>query len=86
MYNGWHNWETWVVNLHFGDGLDEVLFAESEHELALEYKEFVESFVSEHTSVNKNEFVSELVFGALSEVNWWELARHVMDERDGQDR
>ncbi len=83
-YNGWTNWETWKVNLELLDGMT----AEDlniEHYTQDEYYEagqVIEEYVGEIISMeyNTDGFVSGIVHGFLSDVNWSELAKGFIDE------
>ena len=83
-YNGWTNWETWKVNLELLDGL-EASDLSIEHYTQDEYYEagqVIEQYVDEcigHEFTNDG-FVSGIVRGFLSDVNWSELAKCFIDE------
>jgi len=83
-YNGWTNYETWLVNLWFSDSYNEYFleqFREGEllekvnHDQLRDY--VVEGFLDEQTP--ENGLVTDLVNNAMSQVNWRELAEHVED-------
>lgn len=89
-YNGWTNYETWVVGLYLDwDGLRE-LFVEEKEEEDEEEKELSVYKISQRLKeMHENDFFPEgldnglycdLLRGALSEVNWFEIAKHVVDE------
>ncbi len=78
-YNGWTNYETWLVNLWFSDSYNEYFleqFREGEllekvnHDQLRDY--VVEGFLDEETP--ENGLVTDLVNNAMSQVNWRELA------------
>jgi hypothetical protein len=82
-YNGWTNWETWLVNLHY----EEIL-----RELVKEYgiitgQALKETFLSciEDDLQSNNTFISDLINGSLGAVNWWELLNHYRDEDEDED-
>ncbi len=85
-YNGWTNYETWLVNLWLTNeqGAAETMqeFAaasrangEAEWELADTLKEWVDGMVDE--SVPDNGMVRDLVNAALGSVDWREIARSI---------
>ena len=90
-YNGWTNYETWVVNLWLTNdsGSDEHLremardclthldgdMDDATWELAKRIEEDHDEFMPETTGV-----YSDLLNHALGCVNWGEIARHVISE------
>lgn len=83
-YNGWTNWETWKVNLELLDGLD-ASDLNIEHYTQDEYYEagqVIEEYVGELISMeyNTDGFVSGIVRGFMSDVNWSEIAKHFIDQ------
>jgi len=83
-YNGWRNWETWLTNLHHGDSLNEYyleLFREGNLTNPVEaddVKDYIESLIFEDV-LPESGFITDLVNGAMSEVDWQEIADHVED-------
>lgn len=95
-YNGWTNYETWVVNLwmdnnegsqgYWAERAQEI-FDDSEeddintreqaatHQLADELKDQHEEALPEVEG-----FAADLLNGAMSEVNWHEIAEHLINE------
>ncbi len=76
-YNGWTNWDTWSVNLHFGDywGADTGL--RDEPITAEEMKSDVEAFIDEALASmpeGQRLFIGDWL--NLSAVNWDEIADH----------
>ena len=82
-YNGWKNYETWLVNIWFGDCLNEYyleLFREGELTEPVDadkVKDYIESLIFDLGEVPESGFVTDLVNGAMSEVYWPEIAEHV---------
>jgi hypothetical protein len=80
-YNGWTNYETWLVGLWFSDSYNEYFleqFREGDllqHVNADEVRDYVVGWVDEE--VPENGFVTDLLNNAMSQVNWRELAEHV---------
>ena len=82
-YNGWKNYETWLCGLWYNDTLSEhylELFREGE---LLEpvtgdmVQGFVESLMEDCGELPESGFTADLVFAALREVDWQELADHI---------
>jgi len=81
-YNGWSNYETWCINLWMDneEGTYEhfqqlAINADDVYELSQQIKEYHEDAAStvlgDHAGV-----MADLLRGALSEVNWQEIAKH----------
>ena len=88
-YNGWTNWATWMVNLHF-DGLDftdeieDGTFDDMDKDdircrLASYIQEYVESYLEEVADTS-NAFVSDLINGTIQDVDWHDIADHYVDD------
>lgn len=88
-YNGWTNWATWMVNLHF-DGLDFTDDLESgvfenmdaddiRGHLASYIQEYVESYLEEVVDTDIC-FVSDLINGTIQDVDWHDIADHYVDD------
>ena len=86
-YNGWSNYETWLVNLWMDnepggkefiwDWLGEQSVAVQAGNLAY-YLEITHE--DEVENINVTGFWKDLLNGALSEINWMEVAIHIMEE------
>lgn len=74
-YNGWTNYETWLINLYFGDDTDwihtTVNGAYSTYDLAKMIEDWVKD---EEVMPQLGGVYGDLLNGALSEVNWYEIA------------
>lgn len=80
-YNGWTNRETWLVNLWLdNDGVFEEYGREwcrdnnSEYDLGQAVRGFVEDATPEVSGL-----YADIISGALSAVNWYEIAEHVRE-------
>ena len=97
-YNGWTNWETWIVNVWVDN--DQMLYEyvkdmamEEMEEEVLEDKESAAYNLSKTMREQFDEWAPEisngpyldLLNGALREVDWLELARHLI-ERAQEDK
>ena len=86
-YNGWKNYETWLVKLHITNdqGWDELIREMVEdgnfdypHELGDYIKEQIEEMV-DMEEIN-NPLLNDLINAAISEVDFREIAEHYIDE------
>jgi len=76
-HNGWTNYATWRVNLEIIDGYD---WYENEHVDADYVKELVEDAVFGSLVGNGNGLVEDYANAFLSEVNYHEIAEHIINE------
>ena len=76
-YNGWSTYETWLVNLWLtNDMQDEDLTASvKEANTTYEAKEILKDYVEERMPEIEGLF-ADLLRGALSEVNWYEIVKN----------
>jgi hypothetical protein len=95
-YNGWKNYETWTVMLHLDNDEEtytmvreraEALDADApRYELAMWLKEFAETLCgmgdeSEEFGIPEPTLLAmDMIRAALSEVDWDEMAAHVLSE------
>lgn len=82
-YNGWTNYATWRVNLEIFDGADWNdyyigSFPEA-YDLGLALKEHAEILIFESGNGNGHLAV-DYALAFLSDVNWREIAQHLIDE------
>jgi len=76
-YNGHYNYETWLINLHCADDIQDLAnVARNQYELSKDIKNFVEeNMIKDDKGEDINNcFLTDLINSALSEVNWEELA------------
>lgn len=87
-YNGWTNWETWIINLWMDndqelyDQYGSIAHAEaSKNERSATYR------LSKALQEQFDEWIPEikgpykdLLDGAIREINWHEIARHMLDQ------
>ena len=74
MCNGWSNYETWTVEMWFGDLIND-LINDGEEVTAEMIEEFVHNMVEEQVDLSGT-FAGDCVTGILRAVNWQELAEH----------
>lgn len=72
-YNGWSNYETWWVNLHFFDGVtaDDMGFSNWE-----DVKDYVDEFVDMSTG---EDIVKSMASNFLMDCNWYEIFEHLSE-------
>lgn len=93
-YNGWSNYETWLVNLWFDNeeygqdmlrqfAKDSIYCAElhgrDRDNAVYECSKMIQNEVEEHIPEVEGMF-SDLLQSALQEVNWHEIAEHIVDD------
>lgn len=77
-YNGWTNWETWQVNLWFGD-----TFSMMQDDGEQVTRDTMESMVEEYLDGFGVEGMASDIFGGfIGTVNWYELESHYLTEPD----
>lgn len=74
-YNGWANYATWRVNLEMFDGTEDYWSAESA-------REFVEEIIE---STTPEGVARDYALAFLSDVNWYEISEHTLDNLDSED-
>jgi len=86
-YNGWSSYETWLANMWYDQTFYHLILEEygedvkydQQLDVADSIKYYLEDLVTEEISSQAG-FVLDLVNGALSQVNFYEIAGHVIDE------
>ena len=89
-YNGWSNYETWLVNLWLGEGIIGELhgveeqaraFAESDESgAAYNMGKWLKEEVSSTLPEAAVGLVTDLLGASLSRVDWVEIAKHYTDQ------
>lgn len=85
-YNGWTNWETWQVNLHFAHWFTEENFTPEE------IQEIVTTNIQGATQMPDAGLLNDILNGFTGKVNWRELSDYYKydeseeeeDEDDGE--
>jgi protein associated with RNAse G/E len=78
-YNGWTNYETWRVNLELFDG-----WGADQFDDGIEIYEAADILKNHATEILESEGTNGLTFdyamAFLSAVNWYEIARHMIND------
>lgn len=85
-HNGWTNFPTWKVNLELFDSIDprdywsREIKGDSAYDLAVQLEEFALNYVDDaDAELDGSAIVSGWVRAFLADVNWIEIAEHMMD-------
>jgi len=84
-YNGWTNYATWRINLEVFDGMDAEemdCFTRYETPNQSDVAEYLEQYANDiiFTDCADNELVADYARAFISDVNWYEIAQHFIDE------
>ena len=80
MHNGWTNYPTWRVNLEIFDDIDSEYWEDqmedgcTNYELGEHLKDYAESLIE-----TDNQLAESYALAFMNEVNWSEIARHIID-------
>lgn len=81
-YNGWTNYATWRVNLEIFDGFNPREYwrgIKDAYDLGDFLKGYVEELLEQETG-NAEGLAYSYAMAFLSDVNWREIAQHMLDE------
>jgi predicted DNA-binding protein len=88
-YNGWTNYATWMVNLHFGnldftDDVESGVFDDMDADgirchVASLIKELVKSYLDEVAGTDSL-FVRDIMNATINDVDWHDIADHYVDD------
>ena len=81
-HNGWTNRATWLVNLWWGDDLQAYRKDEGKALDDLDVKEYIQNMVDYQLDTHSPEsaFLLDMVYEALDDVNWQEIAAAANEE------
>jgi len=91
-YNGWPNYETWLMNLWYGDyfysyvsegiedGYIDVEMSRDPYELGNMLKDYVEELIESQGQVPSSGFVADLFNGAMRDINWYSIGDSLISE------
>lgn len=77
-YNGWTNYATWRIALEWFDDYNPNRWETDIYNLSKECQSYVEDTLSD-TSV-QSQMVLDYALAFTSEVNWYEIASHLIEE------
>ena len=86
-YNGWTNYATWRVKLEILDGIDPHEWwngIKDAYDLSLCLKSHVEDIMEQETG-NAEGLAYSYAMAFLSDVNWYEIAEHMLEEYDDEE-
>ena len=88
-YNGWTNYATWLINLHFQnldftDDVESGCFDNQDKDELLDYlaswiQEYVECQLEELIDTS-NGLVNDIIYSTISDVDWHDIADHYVDD------
>ena len=88
-YNGWTNYATWLVNLHFEnldftDEVDSGVFDDMSKDdircyVASWIQELVESYLEERLDTNDS-FVIDVINSTINDADWHDIADNYVDD------
>ena len=86
-YNGWTNYETWNFNLwitneeeDYSQVLELAFDSEDEYELSKKLEELALE-MADNCIGTENSFISDMVNSSIKEVNFYEVAEHLWEDR-----
>lgn len=79
-YNGWHNYATWRIALEWFDSFNPYEYETDVYDLSQLLRNYVEETL-EQTTVQSS-LVLDYALAFTSEVNWYEIAQHLIDENE----
>lgn len=78
-YNGWTNYETWLVNLWFGDSAAEYFADQKITPDSTDVSDYVEQ-IYETDIPTSDGFFADVINSFMGRVDWQELADHYTEE------
>ncbi len=79
-YNGWHNYATWRIALEWFDSFNPNKYETDVYELSQQLREYVEGTLEEMSV--QSQIVLDYALAFTSDVNWYEIAQHLIDEEN----
>jgi len=89
-YNGWTNYATWRVNLEIFDGFDPAEYfdevnTDNVYHIAQVLQDHAEQVIFECGECNPQTLAGSYALAFLSDVNWHEIAEHLISDYAEQD-
>ena len=79
-YNGWTNYATWRISLEWFDNFNVDEHEMDAYELSLQLREYVENTLEETTV--QSQIVLDYALAFVSDVNWYEIAEHLINDQN----
>lgn len=81
-YNGWTNYATWRVNLELIDTIvyKERYFSINEYTETYDLAKTIEEYVEKCLSDDVNDLTLSYAMAFISDVNYYEIAQHLIEE------
>lgn len=79
-YNGWTNYATWRIALEWFDDYNPNRWETDVYTLSKECQNYVESTLDDMTT--QSQLLKDYAFAFLDDVNWYEIAEHLIDENN----
>jgi len=79
-YNGWSNRETWLVPLWWNECPIESIEADTKQDAIQLLADQLEEMFHELNEVPLANLIGDLLNGAVSRINWYEIAEHWIED------
>jgi hypothetical protein len=79
-YNGWTNYATWRIALEWFDNFNVDEHEMDAYELSQQLQTYVENTLEETTV--QSQIVLDYALAFTSEVNWYEIAEHLINDQN----
>lgn len=79
-YNGWHNYATWRIALEWFDDFNPHEHETDVYTLSRLLQSYVEDTLEETTT--QSQIVIDYALAFTSDVNWYEIAEHLINEQE----
>ena len=76
-YNGWTNYATWRINLEILNGYEP--YSKEVYDISEELKAYVEDYIDLSC---EDGLAKDYAMAFISEVNYYEIAQNIFDERE----
>ena len=85
-HNGWTNYATWRVNLEIFDGMSARDVTGRSLPAVSELKDALREYAEEAIEATSSEGLArDYALAFLSDVNWWEIAEHMVAEEEREE-
>lgn len=85
-YNGWTNYATWRVNLEVFDGMSARDITGRSIPAVSELKDAAKEYAEELIEQSSGDGLArDYALAFLSDVNWWEIAEHLLANEEEQE-